>query len=48
MYLEVSDITWTMIALAMSLTLVITTTIRNAKLTAERSYWRNRALDGGE
>jgi hypothetical protein len=48
MYLEVADIFWATIAMTISLTLVITTTIRNAKLTASVSYWRDQALGQGE
>ena len=40
MYLEVADIFWASVAMLMSLTLVITTTIKNAKLTARRDYWK--------
>lgn len=43
MYLEVADIFWASVAMLMSLTLVITTTIKNAKLTARVSYWRSEA-----
>lgn len=48
MFLEVADIFWASVAMLMSLTLIITTTIKNAKLTATVSYWRSQALNGGK
>lgn len=40
MYLEIADIFWASVAMTISLTFVITTTIMNAKLTARRDYWK--------
>jgi len=40
MYLEVADIFWASVALAMSTTLVITTAIKNWKLEQSRNEWR--------
>lgn len=40
MYLEVADIFWATVALAISTTLVITTAIKNYKLEQARNYWR--------
>jgi hypothetical protein len=48
MYLEVADIFWASVAMTISLTFVITTAIRNAKLTAQRDSWRQEALKAGK
>lgn len=54
MYLEIADIFWASVGMAISLTFVITTAVRNAKLTAQRDWWRkeyynlNDFLENGE
>ncbi len=40
MYLSTGDMLAVMIALAVSITLVVTTTIANARLTRSRDEWR--------
>lgn len=47
MYLEVTDIIGVTIALTASLTLIITTVLRNIQLTAQRDAWKAEALGFG-
>lgn len=44
MYLEVADIFWASVALLMSTSLVITTAVKNYKLTERLSEWKSYAL----
>ncbi len=45
MFLEIADIFWASVALVMLNVLVITTAIRNWKLTESRDYWRRQYHD---
>lgn len=40
-YLSTSDVLVVILALAVSITMIVTTTIANAKLTVSRDYWRS-------
>ena len=44
-YLSTTDVLVIILALTVSITLIITTTIANAKLTMSRDYWRSECRD---
>lgn len=45
MYITTGDMLAVIIALGISLTLIITTAVANARLTASRDYWRKAYHD---